>query len=427
MGLLSSLNTGVTGLRASGDGMNVISNNIANANTVGFKSSRAEFQDLLSRALKGIDGGDQIGSGVKLSHVTGLFNQGNIARTESLTDVALNGNGFFEIDAPFGKAYTRDGQFHFNKDGELTNGDGYQVVGFQANDDGTITNKSGPIKIGNTTVPATATQKVGLDMNLDSRDILMKFDPAKADKTSSYNNSVTVYDNIGTAHIVTMYFNKTADNVWEYHAMVDGKEAAGGQQGVPVEMATGTLRFNDKGQLQEEITGNNSFNFANGAKPDQKIDFNFGKSIVEGGTGSEATTQYGSHSSIARQTQDGGSAGTLASLSFNDDGVLSAVYSNGMTRSLAQVAIAKFENNEGLFRVGKNMFKESRASGQAALGKPGDDGRGEVLAKSVELSNVDMAEEFINLMNSQRNFQANTKTISTADKMLQEVLNIKHA
>ncbi len=425
MGLLSSLNTGVTGLRASGDAMNVVSNNIANANTVGFKNSRAEFQDLLSRSLKGIDGGDQIGSGVKLAHVTGLFTQGNISRTESITDVALNGNGFFAIEAPFGRGYTRDGQFHFNKTGELVNGDGYRILGFQATESGEITNKKGPIQIGSTTIPATATTEVNLDMNLDSRDKIMQFDPENPNKTSSYNNSITVYDNIGTAHVVTVYFNKSADNTWEYHAMVDGEDAADGEAGKPVEMANGTLRFNDKGQLQEEAVGMNSFNFTNGAKSNQQITFDFGESITEGGNGALATTQYGSDSTIARHTQNGSTAATLGSLSFNDDGVLSAVYTNGETRSLAQLAVAKFENNEGLFRVGKNLFKESRKSGQGALGKPGHDGRGEVLAKSIELSNVDMAEEFINLMNSQRNFQANTKTISTADKMLQEILNLK--
>jgi flagellar hook protein FlgE len=380
---------------------------------------------MLSNSLKGIDGGDQIGSGTKLAHVTPQFIQGTVARTQNITDLAINGNGFFEVAAPFGKGYTRDGSFHFDKEGFMVNGDGYKVQGFQPDEKGQITNKMGGIKLGNTTIPATATTEVKMSMNLDSRENVKKFDPANPDKTSNFNSSLTVYDNVGTARLVTTYYNKQTDGTWEYHAMVDGADAANGVPGKMVEMANGQLRFNDKGVLQEEIPGNNSFNFNKGAAPGQKIAFNFGESIKEGGTGLDAVTQFGSKSSVSRHTQDGSSAATLASMSFNDDGVLTAVYDNGLQRELGQVAVAKFENNEGLFKTGKNLFKETRKSGQAALGKPGADGRGEVLAKSIEQSNVDIANEFIGLMAAQRNFQANTRTITTSDQMLQEVLNIK--
>jgi flagellar hook protein FlgE len=192
-----------------------------------------------------------------------------------------------------------------------------------------------------------------------------------------------------------------------------------------VEMASGKLVFNEKGVLQSEIEGTNAFNFNKGAVQGQKIKLSWGESITEGGTGLDATTQYGSDSAIARHTQDGSSAATLASLSFNDDGILTAVYDNGESRDIASIAIAKFENNEGLFKVGKNLFKESRKSGQAAMGKPGESGRGSVLSKSIELSNVDIATEFVELMKAQRNFSANAKTLQTSDQMLQEVLQIK--
>ena len=151
----------------------------------------------------------------------------------------------------------------------------------------------------------------------------------------------------------------------------------------------------------------------------------FGKSITEGGDGLDASTQYGSTSAIARHSQDGSSAATLSSMSFNDDGQLTAVYDNGESRQIAQVAIAKFDNNEGLFKVGKNLFKESIKSGQAAMGKPGESGRGEILSQSIELSSVDIANELVQLMNAQRNFSANAKSLQTADQMLQEVLSIK--
>lgn len=426
MSILSSFNIGITGLNAAGSSMGVIGDNIANAGTFGFKASRAEFQDMIANSLKGIDGGDQIGSGTKLAHVTPQFTQGTVARTENITDLAINGNGFFVVDAPFGKGYTRDGAFHFDKEGYMINGDGYRVQGFMADDKGKeITNKQGSIKLGNTTIPATATTEVGISMNLDSRENAKIFDPANPDKTSNFNTSMTVYDNVGTARLVTVYFNKTTDGNWDYHAMVDGADATGGVAGQMMEMANGTLRFNAKGQLEEEVPGLNSFNFNKGASQGQKIALNFGESLKEGGTGLDAATQYGSKSSVARHTQDGSSAATLASMSFNDEGILTAVYDNGEQRNLGQVAVAKFENNEGLFKTGKNLFKQTLKSGQAAMGKPGADGRGEVLSKSIEQSNVDIAQEFIALMGAQRNFQANTKTITTSDQMLQEVLNIK--
>lgn len=425
MSILASFNTGVSGLTAAGQSMSVIGDNIANAGTFGFKSSRAEFQDMLSNSLKGIDGGDQIGSGTKLAHVTPQFTQGTVARTQNITDLALNGNGFFAVEAPSGQAFTRDGSFHFDKDGHMVNGEGYKVLGFQPNEKGEITNKLAPIKLGNTTIAATATKELKMSMNLDSRSNVMVFDPKNPDKTSNFNTSATVYDNIGTARLVTTYFNKKADGMWEYHSMVDGADAANGVPGTLSEMANGQLKFNSNGVLEEEIPGLNSFNFNKGAAAGQKITMDFGKTLKEGGTGLDASTQFGSKSSVARHSQDGSSAATLSSMSFNDEGILTAVYDNGVQRELGQVSVAKFENNEGLFKMGKNLFKETRKSGQAAMGKPGADGRGEVLAKSIEQSNVDIANEFINLMGAQRNFQANTRTITTSDQMLQEVLNIK--
>ncbi len=425
MSLLGSFNTGVSGLQAAGQSMGIIGDNIANAGTFGFKSSRAEFQDMLAKSLKGIDGGDQIGSGTKLAHVKAKFTQGSISRTENITDLAVNGNGFFVVEAGKGRGFTRDGSFHFDKEGNLINGDGYKILGFQANEDGEITQKTGPIKLGGTTIPARATEKVNVNMNVDSRADIQVFDPNNPEKTSDFNSSIQVFDNVGTQRLITLHFNKVANNTWEYHAMVPGEDAANGQEGTMVEMGKGKLVFNDKGQLQEEVVELNSFNFNKGAAPNQQIEFSFGESLKEGGNGNDASTQYGSETSIARHNQDGASAATLASLSFNDEGILTASYDNGETRDLAQMAIGKFENNEGLFKMGKNLFKETRNSGQAAIGKPGKDGRGEILSKSIEQSNVDIANEFIALMNAQRNFQANTRTITTSDQMLQEVLNIK--
>lgn len=424
-GILRSFNIGVSGLNSTGKGMGVIGDNIANAGTNGFKASRAEFQDVLATSLKGIDGGDQFGAGVKLAHIKSMMTQGDVARTDSITDLAINGDGFFRVKAPFGPGFSRDGSLHFDKNGQLVNSDGYDVLGFSSNEKGEITNKLQPIKLGSTTIPARGSEEVNIMMNLDSRADIKQFNIEDPEGTANFTNSLTVYDNIGTARLITVAYNKVGNNQWEYRALVDGKDAEGGVIGKMVEMAKGTISFNDKGVLQEEKESSNSFNFNKGAAPGQKIVFNFGESIKEGGDGIDAITQYGSDSTVSRHSQDGHSAATLSSLSFNDDGILSAVYDNGESKDIAQIALAKFENNEGLFKVGKNLFKESRSSGQAAMGKPGEAGRGEVLSKSLELSNVDIANEFVNLMTASRNFQANAKTISTADEMLQEVLNLK--
>ncbi len=425
MGILRSFNIGVSGLSATGQGMGVISDNIANSGTIGFKSSRAEFQDVLATSLKGIDGGDQFGAGTKLSHIKKVMTQGDVARTDSVTDLAINGDGFFRVNAPFGNGYTRDGSLHFNKNGELINSDGYEIMGFLADESGKITNKLAPIKLGNTTIPAKSTTKVGINMNLDSRAPILDFNIDNPEKTSNYSNSVTVYDNVGTPRLVTVFFNKVSNNNWIYRVLADGKDSEGGEEGKFVEMASGNLIFSDKGKLQEEVSNENSFNFNKGAAAGQEIKFDFGESLAEGGNGLSASTQYGSRSTIARHTQDGASAGSLSSMSFNDSGILTAVYDNGESRQISQIAIAKFENNEGLFKVGKNLLKESKKSGQPAMGKPGEAGRGSVLSKSVELSNVDIANEFVALMTAQRNFQASAKILTTADQMLQEVLSIK--
>ena len=425
MAILRAFNIGISGLKAMGQNMSIIGDNIANAQTTGFKASRGEFQDVLALSLKGIDGGDQFGVGTKLAHIKPMFTQGDISRTDSFTDLAIHGDGFFTVQAKFGKGYTRDGSLHFNKEGELVNSDGYNVMGFPNTGNGNFVNKLLPIKMGSSTIPANKTSRVRFDMNLDSRAEVKQFDIKDADETSSFANSVTVYDNVGTARLLTTYYNKMANNQWEYHVTVDGADAQDGVKGEIYEMGSGQLIFSDEGLLQEEVPSLNSFNFNLGAKPDHQIEFDFGDSISEGGNGSQALTQYGSYSQVNRHSQDGYSAATLTSLSFDDDGVLSAVYNNGQVKPIAQIAIARFDNNEGLYKKGKNLYKNSISSGEPAQGKPNEGGRGDILSKSLELSNVDIAHEFVSLMTSQRNFSANAKAVQTADQMLQEVLNIK--
>jgi flagellar hook protein FlgE len=184
------------------------------------------------------------------------------------------------------------------------------------------------------------------------------------------------------------------------------------------------LTFDTDGKLKQHSVGKNSFQFNKGAQPDQAIDFNFGTDKQNGGDGTQVT-MFGTASEAYKTTQDGYTAGTLSGLTFNDDGSLAAVYSNGQNVTLAQVALAKFENPEGLFKMGQNRYRESRLSGSPTIGAPGQGGRGTITAKTIEGSTTDIASEFINLMNAQRNFQADTKVISVSDEMMQDVLNLK--
>jgi flagellar hook protein FlgE len=404
--------------------MSVIGNNIANAGTTGFKASRAEFQDILSVSVKGIGSKAQVGSGSKLANVKVLHNQGDVTRTDSNTDLAINGEGFFVVQSPMGRTFTRDGSFRFNKLGELVTGDGHKVLGHSFRD-GKKVNTLESINLASTNVPAKETSKVDVKINLDSRVKPLVFDVSRPDQTSHFSSSLMVYDSVGVQRLVTLYFNKNEQNNWEYHVMADGADAEPTKPGELVEMASGKLIFDDKGYLKEEQEVSNSFNFNNGAMPDQKIQFDFGTSLAEGGDGVQAATQFGIDSNVSSHSQDGHSVGNLSSLSFDDKGIMLAAYDNGMVRNVAQVALARFENKQGLFKLGRNLYRQTNQSGQAAIGAPEEGGRGEILSRSLELSNVDLAKEFVNLMAASRNFKANSKVIKTANEMTQEVLGLK--
>lgn len=427
MGILSSLYTGVSGLSAQGEALSIYGDNIANASTVGFKVSRPEFQDVIAKSLKGLLGGNQIGRGTRLAAVTPIFSQGSILQTESATDLAITGDGFFVLNGVDGQSFTRNGAFHFDKDGKLINADNYHVMGFQADEFGKVTSKMGELSIDRTVIDAKKTSNVKLFMNLDLRaDKALVFDQEHPEQTSHFATGVTVYDTAGTAHVSTVYFNKTDDGVWTWRATVKGEETVGGKKDQQVECARGRLFYDHDGRLREQVIDKSSFNFNKGALPDQFIKFDFGEDKQHGGQGLQVT-QYGTHSEAYKTQQDGYTAGSLAGMTFNDDGTLTAIYTNGENMNIGQVALAKFENPEGLFKMGQNRFRESRLSGQATIGAPQAGGRGRISSKTIEASTTDIANEFINLIQSQRNFQANSKVISTSDEMLQEILNLKRS
>lgn len=427
MGVLSSLYTGVSGLAAQGEALGVIGDNIANANTVGFKASRAEFQDIISKSIKGILGGNQIGRGVKLGAVNPILTQGNVDATEKATDLAISGDGYFCLRGSDGDSFTRDGSFHFDKDGYLVTNDNQRVQGFDADEKGNILNKLTDIKFPRALIPAKATSTLNLDLNLDSRvEPGKQFDINDPHSTSHYSTGVEIFDSQGNKHLMTLFFNKTADRQWDVHGLVDGKEAVGGQPGKWSEVYSGKITFTTDGKLDTETTSKQAFNFTGGALQNQQIKIDFGDSLTtDKGKGLAGTKQYGKESDLITWKQDGASAGTITNVSFNDDGILSALYSNGQAQDLGQIAIAKFENPESLFKVGSNRLKEARGAGTPSIGKANHAGRGKLFAKSLERSTVDLAMEFVQLIQNQRGFQANAKTITTTDELLNEVIQLK--
>jgi flagellar hook protein FlgE len=426
MGILSSLYTGVSGLTAHGEALGVTADNISNANTTGFKASRAEFQDIIAKNLKGILGGNQIGRGVKVGAVNPILSQGNVDSTDKVTDLAISGDGYFVLKGSDGTSFTRDGSFHFDREGYLVSNDNQKVQGFMADENNRIVNKQADIRFPRALIPAKATQEVKVDLNLDSRvETTKKFDMKDPYYTSHFSTGLEIYDSQGNKHLLTAFFNKTKDREWEWRGVVDGKDVKDGEQGQLTEVVKGKLTFSVDGKLNtQEITDSN-LNFSGGALQNQKIKFNFGDALSEGGKGLEGTKQYGRDSDIISWNQDGSSAGTITNLSFNDEGILTALYSNGQAADLGQIVLAKFENAEGLFKVGSNRLKESREAGTAALGAPNRAGRGKIFAKSLERSTVDLASEFVQLIQGQRNFQANAKTITTTDEMLNEIIQLK--
>lgn len=427
MGVLSSLYTGVSGLTAQGEALGVIGDNIANANTIGFKASRAEFQDIISKNLKGILGGNQIGRGVKIGAVNPILTQGNVDATDKSTDLAISGDGYFTLRGTDGESYTRDGSFHFDREGYLVSNDGQRVQGFEADEKGQIINKIADIKFPRALIPAKATSEISLDLNLDSRVELGKvFDPNDPYTTSHFSTGVEVFDSQGNKHLMTMFFNKSADRQWDVRGMVDGKEVVGGTPGKMSEVMTAKIGFDVDGRLDTEQITKQSYNFVGGALQNQQIKIDFGDSITtDKGKGLNGSKQYGKDSDLISWRQDGAAAGTITNMSFNDEGVLTALYTNGQAADLGQIALAKFENPEALFKVGNNRLKESRDSGAGAIGKSRAAGRGQLFAKSLERSTVDLATEFVNLIQNQRGFQANAKTITTTDELLNEVIQLK--
>jgi flagellar hook protein FlgE len=421
------MNSGVSGLRAESEAISVVGDNIANVNTTGFKSQRVIFQDVLGHSILAGTSSALPGSGVKVGDIQQLFTQGSLSNTGVATDLALSGDGFFTVkgavDGLVGNFYTRAGTFNIDKNGFLVNPSGLEVQGYKANPDGTFQASISSIQVPTAALPAHATENATVVANLDASEAIpaLPFDVADPANTSNFSTTLTVYDSLGAGHTLDVYFEKTATG-WNTHALVSGPDV-GAAAGTNVEVGTGTLTFNTDGALTA-VTGNTAtMNFV-GATAGQVVTFNFGTPIPTG-TGLDGVTQFASPENVSSQSQDGYSSGDFSGVAVDGQGVVTGLYTNGQQLAVGQLAVAKFRSNDGLGRAGQNLWIETRDSGTAAFGTAGSGGRGAVSAGALEGSNVDLAEQFVGLIQHQRSFSANSKTITTADEMLQELINIK--
>lgn len=425
---LTSLFTAVSGMNANGTALSVISDNVANMNTTGFKSSRAAFGDILSQQI----GESQVGRGVLLTDVASQFTQGTFENTASVLDMAVDGDGLFVMKDSSGTYYTRAGQFSVDKDGYVVNSSGIILQGYLYSDTGTATSALGDINVSSVNSAPNDTLNVELSANLDSgATIPAAFSVNDPNTTSNFSTSITAYDSLGNGHNVNVYFRKSAEavtgNTWAWYAVVDAADSLSGNTEI---QAQGTLGFTSDGFLDTEsavtypLVG--GFDFNGGAAAAQAIDFDFGTSITtDGGSGRDGTTQYSGESATSFQSQDGYSSGSLKSITISQDGTMTGIFTNGQTRGLAQLALAKFISPTGLTKMGRGLYAESTESGQPVITTPGSSGTGAVLSNTLELSNVDLAEEFVKMILSQRGFQANSRVISTSDELMQELVNLK--
>ena len=425
MSISNSLYVGVSGLQAHGEAISVVSDNIANASTIGYKRERASFSDMLGSQLDS----QRMGGGARIEQSQMMWDQGTITQTGNPLDLAINGGGLFIVNGSHGgqagQFYTRDGRFHMDDTGYITDQAGLRLQGFSINGAGVRALSAGDLKLGGSQSPPVASTKSSMTLNLDANaKVPAAWDPANPNTTSNYATSETVYDSVGNSHHVDVYFRNQGNGAWEYHAMVDGGQLTGGTAGTPTEITSGSLTFNTNGTLQAQSQNATPINFLN-ATGGQNIAFSFGDDIASGGTGLAGATQYAGNSAVNGLDINGHAGGNLVDIAISDDGTITGKFDNGDKIALAQVALAAFNNEQGLTRTGDGLFTQSPTSGNPLIDAPGTGARGAVQSGALEQSNVDLGTELVTLIAYQRAFQANSKTVTTADEMLQVVDDLK--
>jgi flagellar hook protein FlgE len=424
---LTSLYSGLSGLNANALQLSLIGNNLANVNTPGYKSSSAAFQDLLSQILTGGSSSGnvnsiQVGLGSRVASTNANFSQGSLQNTGINTNVALQGDGFFIVSGTDGVNYTRAGDFHIDAKGNLVTSDGAFVQGYTRRDP--LTNQivtSGPLDNivipPGTLFPPIQTSIAKLIANLD----------ADAPNGSTFTSTVQIYDSLGSSHQINVTWTKTGTRAWSYDVTVNGGEVTGGTAGTQFSLlgTPGTMTFTTTGQL---LTVNGAPaadrsvttpTFTNGAAA-----MTFSLDLV-GPNGESFITNYAAPSATSSSTQNGFQPGTFSTMVIGADGSIQGIFGNGQSGELGRIAVATFNNPGGLLKLGGNRYSVSTSSGEPSTGVAGEGGRGTMAGGTLELSNVDMAAEFISMIVAQRGYQANSRIITTTDEILQESLNLK--
>ncbi|MBW8072617.1 MAG: flagellar hook-basal body complex protein [Ferrovum sp.] len=412
---------GLSGLDASASQLNTIGNNIANASTVGFKSSNTQFSDIIASAFNSASSASS-GIGTQVSRISQSFTQGNIQSTGNPLDMAINGQGFFRMNNNGNITFTRNGQFQLDKNGYLVDATGNQVTGYLAASNGTIVAATPtPIQIPTANLAPTPTNQATVGVNLDSSSTVPSTTPFNPTDPTTFNNStsMTVYDSLGNSHIATLYFvlnPPPATASWNTYLTVDGAQVPAA--GTPI----GTLGFNSSGTLVSPPAAPPlqmgqiavSLPLTNGATTPQVITMSFGNS-----------TQYGSPFGVNQLVQNGYTSGQLSGFTTSPTGIIQGNYSNGQSKNLGQIALANFADPQGLQSLGNNQWGESFSSGSALIGAPGSGNLGAIQSSAVEGSNVNLTSELVNMITAQRNYQANAQTIKTEDQITQTLINLR--
>lgn len=385
--MLSSLWSGVSGLNAFGNALSVVGGNIANVNTVGYKTQRTHFEEVLE--------------GVSMGNVERMFTQGAIQSSKSPTDLAIEGRGLFVLSGGAGNYYSRAGMFSLDSGNRLVNPQGLAVQGWALDGNGEMAGPQGDILLNSVNPPQPTTQ-FSISSNLD----------ASASDGDTNAAVFTVYDSKGAKVTLTVDFTYDAAlKQWDW--------AASSSSGATT--SSGSISFDQNGNLVPPasnpaitVTG------LSDAADDMDLEWNMVKA-----DGTSDVTSYSAPSGITYIGQNGYPSGRLQSISLNEKGVITGVFSNGQVKQLAQVALADFPNPAGLVSVGGNLYAEAPEAGQPIVGAPMEGGKGSILAGSLEMSNVDLASEFVDMIVDQRGFQANARIITTSDELLVELVNLK--
>ena len=428
--LTGSFYSGLSGLQTSATALNVIGNNLANINTTGFKRSQANFNQVMSNTIKGVSGAGnplQIGLGAATAEIVAKFEQGSIASTGIKTNLAIQGEGFFEVQHNNNKVYTRAGNFGFDDEGNFITSNGGIVQGFSGTrPDGTVDTSGGVgnirVDFGQASAPK-ATELTRYITNLS----------AEADTADTYNTSIEAFDSKGVSHQLGLTFTKTANTgEWSYQfAFDDGTISATAPtqgDGLMTFGPNGTLATLDGNPINVAGAANRTIGISNlntGAD-DMLVEWDLIQfDLTDPTNNSSLVTNFGNKNSTGTLFQDGYGSGVLQDLDFAQDGTMIGFYDNGLTLELARVALATFNNKAGLKQVDGGFYQTTAASGPASVDGEGTGGRGSILSSSLESSNVDIAEEFTSLIIQQRGYQSNSRTITTVDQLLQEALNLK--